>query len=136
MTDPTSNTLSAEILLTGPADQIVAAKTAILRFAQDYPGLTLSGEMHIRISVTEHIGLNPLEQMTIEELLGYSENPRGRNNGYVERARNILRRRQIDTVGQLVEMTEGDLLGIPNFGQRSLDLVEDKLAAQDLRLKA
>ena len=40
-----------------------------------------------------------------------------------ERPRNCLKRAQIDTIGQLVERTEDDLLAITNFGQKSLDEV-------------
>src|SRR5918997_767065 len=40
-----------------------------------------------------------------------------------ERPRNCLKRAQIDTIGQLVERTEDDLLAITNFGQKSLEEV-------------
>jgi DNA-directed RNA polymerase subunit alpha len=39
-----------------------------------------------------------------------------------ERPRNCLKRAQVNTVGELVQKTEDDLLAITNFGQKSLGL--------------
>ena len=44
-----------------------------------------------------------------------------------ERPRNCLKRAQVDTIGQLLEKTEDDLLAVTNFGQKSLDEVIEKL---------
>jgi len=44
-----------------------------------------------------------------------------------ERPRNCLRRAQVQTVGELIEKTEEDLLNITNFGQKSLEEVVAKL---------
>ena len=52
-----------------------------------------------------------------------------------ERPRNCLKRAQVDTVGQLLERTEDDLLAITNFGQKSLDEVLDKLDERGLTLR-
>ena len=52
-----------------------------------------------------------------------------------ERPRNCLKRAQIDTIGQLVERTEDDLLAITNFGQKSLDEVLQKLDERGLALR-
>jgi DNA-directed RNA polymerase subunit alpha len=52
-----------------------------------------------------------------------------------ERPRNCLKRAQIDTIGQLVERTEDDLLIITNFGQRSLEEVVQKLDERGLSLR-
>jgi len=52
-----------------------------------------------------------------------------------ERPQNCLRRAQIDTIGQLVEQTEDDLLTITNFGQKSLDEVIQKLDERGLTLR-
>jgi len=38
-----------------------------------------------------------------------------------------LRRAQVQTVGELIEKTEDDLLNITNFGQKSLEEVVVKL---------
>ena len=53
-----------------------------------------------------------------------------------ERPRNCLRRAQIQTVGELVEKTEEDLLNITNFGQKSLEEVAAKLDELGLSLRA
>ncbi|MBP7928706.1 MAG: DNA-directed RNA polymerase subunit alpha [Acidimicrobiia bacterium] len=51
-----------------------------------------------------------------------------------ERPRNCLKRAQVDTIGQLVQKTPDDLLGITNFGQKSLDEVVEKLDERGLSL--
>jgi DNA-directed RNA polymerase subunit alpha len=53
-----------------------------------------------------------------------------------ERPRNCLRRAQVQTVGELVEKTEDDLLNITNFGQKSLEEVVAKLDELGLSLRA
>ncbi|HEY7070891.1 MAG TPA: DNA-directed RNA polymerase subunit alpha [Acidimicrobiales bacterium] len=52
-----------------------------------------------------------------------------------ERPRNCLKRAQINTVGELLEKTEDDLLAITNFGQKSLDEVIAKLDERGLSLR-
>ena len=52
-----------------------------------------------------------------------------------ERPRNCLKRAQVNTVGELLEKTEDDLLAITNFGQKSLDEVIAKLDERGLTLK-
>jgi len=52
-----------------------------------------------------------------------------------ERPRNCLKRAQVDTVGQLLEKTEDDLLAVTNFGQKSLDEVIVKLDERGLALR-
>jgi DNA-directed RNA polymerase subunit alpha len=51
-----------------------------------------------------------------------------------ERPRNCLKRAQVNTVGELVNKTEEDLLAITNFGQKSLDEVTAKLDERGLSL--
>ena len=53
-----------------------------------------------------------------------------------ERPRNCLRRAQIQTVGELVEKSEEDLLNITNFGQKSLEEVVAKLDELGFSLKS
>src|SRR5205823_3751555 len=50
------------------------------------------------------------------------------------RATNALARDGVHTVAQLVQRTEADLLGIPNFGQMSLAGVKEALRRRKLRL--
>ncbi|HZA00632.1 MAG TPA: DNA-directed RNA polymerase subunit alpha [Acidimicrobiales bacterium] len=51
-----------------------------------------------------------------------------------ERPRNCLKRAQINTIGELLDKTEDDLLAITNFGQKSLDEVVAKLDERGLSL--
>ena len=52
-----------------------------------------------------------------------------------ERPRNCLRRAQEQTVGELIEKSEEDLLNITNFGQKSLEEVVAKLDELGFSLK-
>ena len=52
-----------------------------------------------------------------------------------ERPRNCLRRAQVQSVGELIEKTEEDLLNITNFGQKSLEEVVAKLDELGFSLK-
>ena len=52
-----------------------------------------------------------------------------------ERPRNCLKRAQVNTVGELLQKTEDDLLAITNFGQKSLDEVIVKLDELGLSLR-
>jgi DNA-directed RNA polymerase subunit alpha len=52
-----------------------------------------------------------------------------------ERPRNCLKRAQVDTIGQLLEKTDDDLLAVTNFGQKSLDEVIEKLDERGLALR-
>ncbi|KAA0234825.1 MAG: DNA-directed RNA polymerase subunit alpha [Acidimicrobiales bacterium] len=52
-----------------------------------------------------------------------------------ERPRNCLKRAQVNTIGELLEKTEDDLLAITNFGQKSLDEVTQKLDERGLSLR-
>ncbi len=53
-----------------------------------------------------------------------------------ERPRNCLKRAQVNTVGELLNKSEDDLLAITNFGQKSLDEVIAKLDERGLSLRA
>jgi DNA-directed RNA polymerase subunit alpha len=52
-----------------------------------------------------------------------------------ERPRNCLKRAQVNTVGELIQKSEDDLLAITNFGQKSLDEVLVKLDERGLSLR-
>ena len=52
-----------------------------------------------------------------------------------ERPRNCLKRAQVNTIGELLQKTEDDLLAITNFGQKSLDEVIAKLDERGLSLR-
>lgn len=136
MTDPAPNRISADLVLTGPADQLLAAKAAILRMELDFPGLKLEAKISTQVSTIEYVGRTPLEQTTIEEFLGHPRSPDDPDCGQIDRIRNCLRRRQIETMGELLEKREDDLLAITNFGQKSRDLLTSLLADHGLQLKS
>lgn len=52
-----------------------------------------------------------------------------------ERPRNCLKRAQVNTIGELLQKSEDDLLAITNFGQKSLDEVIQKLDERGLSLR-
>jgi DNA-directed RNA polymerase subunit alpha len=52
------------------------------------------------------------------------------------RSFNCLKRQGVNTIGQLTECTEADLLNIRNFGAKSIEEVKDKLQQMGLGLKA
>ena len=51
------------------------------------------------------------------------------------RSYNCLKRAGIQTVGDLVSKTEGELAAIPNFGKKSIDEVIETLHARGLTLR-
>jgi DNA-directed RNA polymerase subunit alpha len=53
-----------------------------------------------------------------------------------ERPRNCLKRAQVNSIGELLEKSEDDLLAITNFGQKSLDEVTAKLDERGLSLRS
>jgi DNA-directed RNA polymerase subunit alpha len=81
----------------------------LLADLDDYDALELDEVVQAEASGQEHLDL-PIEALDLSE-----------------RPRNCLRRAQIQTVGELVEKTEDDLLNITNFGQKSLEEVVAKL---------
>ncbi len=46
------------------------------------------------------------------------------------RAYNCLKRANISTVGQILEMSDEEIMGVRNFGRKSLDELKEKLAAR------
>jgi len=52
-----------------------------------------------------------------------------------ERPRNCLKRAQVNTIGELLQRTEAELLNITNFGQKSLDEVLERLDERGLTLR-
>jgi DNA-directed RNA polymerase subunit alpha len=52
-----------------------------------------------------------------------------------ERPRNCLKRARVDTISQLVQKSEDDLLAITNFGSKSLEEVLQKLDVRGLSLR-
>jgi DNA-directed RNA polymerase subunit alpha len=52
------------------------------------------------------------------------------------RTYNCLKKANILTIGELVQISEQDLLNIRNFGRKSLNEVKDKLSQLGLSLKS
>jgi DNA-directed RNA polymerase subunit alpha len=52
------------------------------------------------------------------------------------RSYNCLKRQGVNTLGQLTECSENDLLNIRNFGAKSIEEVKDKLQSMGLSLKS
>jgi len=76
---------------------------------EDYDALELDEIIQPEAAGQEHLDL-PIEALDLSE-----------------RPRNCLRRAQVQTVGELIEKSEEDLLNITNFGQKSLEEVVAKL---------
>jgi DNA-directed RNA polymerase subunit alpha len=75
----------------------------------DYDALVPDEIAPVEVSGQEHLDL-PIEALDLSE-----------------RPRNCLRRAQVQTVGELIEKSEEDLLNVTNFGQKSLEEVVAKL---------
>ena len=48
---------------------------------------------------------------------------------------NCLKRAGINTIGDLVQRTEEEIVNVKNFGRKSLDEVKEKLAVLGLKLR-
>ncbi len=83
----------------------------------DYDGLVPDELAPVEATGQEHLDL-PIEALDLSE-----------------RPRNCLRRAQVQTVGELIEKSEEDLLNITNFGQKSLEEVVAKLDELGFSLK-
>jgi len=84
---------------------------------EDYDALVPDDLAPVEASGQEHLDL-PIEALDLSE-----------------RPRNCLRRAQVQTVGELIEKTEEDLLNITNFGMKSLEEVVAKLDELGFSLK-
>jgi len=89
----------------------------LLADMDSYDGLVPDELAPVEQSGQEHLDL-PIEALDLSE-----------------RPRNCLRRAQVQTVGELIEKTEEDLLNITNFGQKSLEEVVAKLDELGFSLK-
>ena len=69
------------------------------------------------------------ERAAIARLSGQGLRPAHRGPGSVRSAYNCLKRSGITKIGQVLEMSEEDLLAVRNFGQKSLDELNQRLEA-------
>jgi DNA-directed RNA polymerase subunit alpha len=107
-----------------PPRDVLASAGATLRalvelveqMSEEPEGLTLT-------EAATAVATSPDLELAIEEL------------DLSERPRNCLKRAQVNTVGELLQKSEDDLLAITNFGQKSLDEVIEKLDERGLSLR-
>lgn len=97
---------------------------------------------HLRDYIS--IFLGPAEEAGVApmEIVGEEEEVRNKildtpieDVEFSVRTFNCLKKESINTLGELIQRNENDLLNIRNFGKRSLDEVLEKLAQYDLHLK-
>lgn len=111
----------------------IDAKEALLKAAN-----ILAGHVNIFISLSEG------EEEVGETLFGPDSKPAGGKELQLSiedlelpvRVLNCLHRGGINTVGQLVEKTEDDLLALRSFGARSIEDVKEKLEKRGLSLRS
>jgi len=93
---------------------------------------------HMQLFVAQTIA--PIDEDSI--FVEIDETDNGRLDTPIEdldlsvRAYNCLKRQGVNTIGQLVECSENDLLNVRNFGAKSIEEVKDKLVDMGLGLKA
>jgi DNA-directed RNA polymerase subunit alpha len=104
----------------GQAADILIRQLAIFTDIDKIEGF---GEVAAAEATTEPSLAHGMENFPIEELeLGV-------------RSYNCLKRVGIETIGDLVTKTEGELAAIPNFGKKSIEEVKETLATHGLKLR-
>ncbi len=112
----TDGSISPMEAVASAGDTMRALMTLVAELSDEPKGLEL-GEISAGVGVGYEMDI-PIEDLDLSE-----------------RPRNCLKRAQVDTIGQLLEKTEDDLLTITNFGQKSLDEVIEKLDERGLSLR-
>ena len=112
----TDGSISARDALASAGDTLRKLVELVAQLADEPRGLEL-GEIASPTSTSPDLDL------AIEEL------------DLSERPRNCLKRARVDTIGQLVQKSEDDLLAITNFGSKSLEEVIEKLDERGLSLR-
>ncbi len=111
----------------------IDAKEALLKAAQ-----ILAGHVNIFTSLAEG------EEEAGETLFGADAKPAGGKDFQMSiedlelpvRVLNCLHRGGINTVGQLIEKSEDDLMALRSFGARSIEDVKEKLEKRGLKLRS
>jgi DNA-directed RNA polymerase subunit alpha len=110
--------LISQLAIFTDADRVVELREAGAPALE--PGLAGAGAAGVSVSGRQP---NAMDEILIEELeLGV-------------RSYNCLKRAGIQTVGDLVSKSEGELNAIPNFGKKSIDEVIETLHARGLGLR-
>jgi DNA-directed RNA polymerase subunit alpha len=113
----TDGSISPREALASAGDTLRALVSLVAEMSESPQGLEL-GDVSSATSGSPDLDL-PIEDLDLSE-----------------RPRNCLKRAQVNTIGELVERTEDDLLAITNFGQKSLDEVLQKLDERGLALRS
>jgi DNA-directed RNA polymerase subunit alpha len=111
----TDGTLSAREALASAGATLQSLVQLVAEMSTEAQGLEL-GEVGVTSSGSPDLDL-PIEDLDLSE-----------------RPRNCLKRAQVNTIGELLDKSEEDLLAITNFGQKSLDEVIQKLDERGLSL--
>jgi DNA-directed RNA polymerase subunit alpha len=112
----TDGSITARDALASAGDTLRSLVGLVAEMSDEPQGLEL-GELAVTTAGSPDLDL-PIEDLDLSE-----------------RPRNCLKRAQVNTVGELVQKTEDDLLAITNFGQKSLDEVILKLDERGLSLR-
>jgi DNA-directed RNA polymerase subunit alpha len=112
----TDGSISPRDALASAGDTLRSLVALVADLADEPKGLEL-GEVSPATSASPDLEL-PIEELDLSE-----------------RPRNCLKRARVDTIGQLVQKTEDDLLAITNFGSKSLEEVLQKLDERGLALR-
>jgi DNA-directed RNA polymerase subunit alpha len=112
----TDGSISPREALASAGDTLRSLVSLVADLSDEPKGLEL-GEVSPTTSASPDLEL-PIEELDLSE-----------------RPRNCLKRARVDTIGQLVQKTEDDLLAITNFGSKSLEEVLQKLDERGLSLR-
>lgn len=105
-----------------PEEAVQEASRVLIDFFKLFSGIADEGETHALDRGADG-ELGRLYAMPIEEL------------DLSVRPYNCLKRANINTVGDLVQRTEEEIVNVKNFGRKSLDEVKEKLATVGLTLR-
>lgn len=115
----------------GPADMLFRAMTELMRAinTESFSNLEVLSPLNLQIMV---VGQEPVtaDDVAREELLKLNVH----DLGLSQRTQNILLRRDLETVGQIVAKRPQELRQIPNFGAGSLAELEAALEMRGLSL--
>ena len=112
----TDGSISPREALASAGDTLRKLIDLVAQLSDDPKSLDL-GEVALQASTSPDLDL-PIEELDLSE-----------------RPRNCLKRARVDTIGQLVQKSEDDLLAITNFGAKSLEEVMQKLDERGLSLR-
>jgi DNA-directed RNA polymerase subunit alpha len=112
----TDGSISPRDALASAGDTLRSLVSLVAELSEEPKGLEL-GEVSPTTAASPDLEL-PIEELDLSE-----------------RPRNCLKRARVDTIGQLVQKSEDDLLAITNFGSKSLEEVLQKLDERGLSLR-